>query len=142
MKDITRKYTNGEVTIVWKPSICIHSAKCFNGLAEVFHPQQLPWITPEHSTTDKIIAQVKMCPSGALSYYMNNHDSKGEAEVTAEAIVEPVPNGPLMVFGNVTVKNAHGDPTRRSNQTAFCRCGGSSNKPFCDGTHKKINFQG
>ncbi len=142
MKDITKKYTNGEVTIVWKPSLCIHSAMCFNGLGEVFHPQQLPWITPEHSTSDKIIAQIKKCPSGALSYYMNADESKGEVEISAETIVEPVPNGPLMVFGNVTVKNAQGDLTHKNNQTAFCRCGGSSNKPFCDGTHKKINFQG
>jgi uncharacterized Fe-S cluster protein YjdI len=77
MKDITKKYTNGEVTIVWKPSLCTHSAKCFNGLGEVFHPQQLPWITPEKATTDKIIEQVSKCPSGALGYYRNNEESKG-----------------------------------------------------------------
>lgn len=72
MKDITKKYTNGEVTIVWKPEMCIHSAVCFRGLGEVFHPQELPWITPEKSSTEKIIEQVKQCPSGALSFYMNN----------------------------------------------------------------------
>ena len=71
MKDITKKYTNGEVTIVWKPNLCKHSAICFNGLGEVFHPRELPWITPEHSTTEKIINQVKKCPSGALTYFLN-----------------------------------------------------------------------
>ncbi|MBS1545006.1 MAG: (4Fe-4S)-binding protein [Bacteroidetes bacterium] len=71
MKDITKKYSNGEVTVVWKPSLCSHSALCFTGLKEVFHPKQLPWITPEGSTTDKIIQQVQKCPSGALSYQMN-----------------------------------------------------------------------
>jgi uncharacterized Fe-S cluster protein YjdI len=76
MKDITKKYTNGEVTIVWKPDKCIHSAICFKGLREVFHPQELPWITPEMSTTDKIVEQVKKCPSGALSYFMNSDDNK------------------------------------------------------------------
>lgn len=142
MKDITKKYTNGEVTIVWKPSLCIHSAICFNGLGDVFHPQQLPWITPEHSTTNRIVAQIKKCPSGALSYYMNANQATGEVKVEAETIVETVPNGPLMVFGNVRVKDAKGDVSRKNNMTAFCRCGSSSNKPFCDGTHKKINFQG
>jgi uncharacterized Fe-S cluster protein YjdI len=76
MKDITKKYSNGEVTIVWKSDKCIHSAICVNGLQEVFHPQELPWITPEKSTTDKIVEQVKKCPSGALSYFMNRDDRK------------------------------------------------------------------
>jgi len=71
MKEITKKYTNGEVTIVWKPSVCIHSAICFKGLGEVFDPRKRPWITPEHSTTEKIIEQVKKCPSGALTYFLN-----------------------------------------------------------------------
>jgi len=76
MKEITKKYTNGEVTIVWKPGMCIHSAICFKGLGAVFHPQELPWITPEKSTTDKIVEQVKKCPSGALSFYMNSEANK------------------------------------------------------------------
>ena len=80
MKEIVKKYTNGEVTIVWKPNVCIHSAICFKGLGEVFHPQELPWITPEKSTTEKIVEQVKKCPSGALSYFMNNDEAKPAAK--------------------------------------------------------------
>lgn len=67
MKDITKTYSNGDVTIVWKPSQCIHSAICFKGLGEVFDPRKRPWITLENSTPEKIIDQVKKCPSGALS---------------------------------------------------------------------------
>jgi uncharacterized Fe-S cluster protein YjdI len=142
MKDITKKYTNGEVTIVWKPNECIHSAICFKGLGEVFDPQKRPWITPEGSTTEKIIAQVKKCPPGALSYFLNRDAGESEIKVEAETIVEPTPNGPLMVYGNVTVKDASGTLTKKSNATAFCRCGASNNKPFCDGSHRKINFEG
>lgn len=142
MKDITKKYSNGEVTIVWKPSECIHSAICFHGLNEVFDPQKKPWITPEKSTTEKIIEQVKKCPSGALSYYMNSDASKEDVKVDAETIVEPVANGPLMVYGNVSVRNAEGVVSKKNNVTAFCRCGASSNKPYCDGGHKKIDFKG
>ena len=142
MKDITKKYSNGEVTIVWKPSHCIHSRNCFTGLGEVFHPQELPWITPEASATPKIIEQIKKCPSGALSYYMNAEEGKGEVTVEAETIVETTPNGPLMVYGNVSIKDASGKITKKNKVTAFCRCGGSGNKPFCDGTHKKNGFQG
>ena len=142
MKDITKKYSNGEVTIVWKPSLCIHSGNCSSGLSDVFHPRELPWITPEGSTTAKIIDQVNKCPSGALSYYMNAEEGKGEVTVDAETIVETTPNGPLMVYGNVSIKDGSGKITKKNKVTAFCRCGGSGNKPFCDGTHKKNGFQG
>lgn len=67
----TFHYTNGEVTIVWKPDLCIHSGNCARGLPEVFKPKEKPWITPEGSTTERIIDQVKKCPSGALSYFLN-----------------------------------------------------------------------
>jgi uncharacterized Fe-S cluster protein YjdI len=71
MKDVTKEYSNGEVTIVWKSSLCKHSGNCVNGLKEVFHAKEIPWITPEKSTTDKIIEQVKKCPSGALAFRLN-----------------------------------------------------------------------
>ena len=72
------KYSNGEVTIVWQPGLCIHSGRCFRGLPEVFKPKEKPWITPEGSTTEKIIAQVKRCPSEALSYFINNENSQSK----------------------------------------------------------------
>jgi len=141
MKDITKKYTNGEVTIVWKPNMCIHSTICFKGLGKVFDPQRRPWITPEAGATAQIIDQVKKCPSGALSYYLNS-EAGDEVKVVVETIVETMANGPLLVYGNVTVKDLNGNLTKKNNVTAFCRCGGSSNKPFCDGSHKKTGFEG
>ncbi len=74
MKEITKRYTNGEVTIVWKPEVCIHSGICFRGLGEVFNPKTRPWITPEGATTEKMVDQIKKCPSGALTFYMNNEE--------------------------------------------------------------------
>jgi uncharacterized Fe-S cluster protein YjdI len=142
MKDITKKYTNEEVTVVWKPEQCIHSTICWKSLGEVFNPKIKPWIKLEGSTTEKIIDQVKKCPSGALSYYMNAEMENDSVQVTAETIVEATANGPLLVYGNVKVKDAQGNEARKNNVTAFCRCGASSNKPYCDGTHRKIDFQG
>lgn len=142
MKDITKKYTNGEVTIVWKPDTCIHSAICFKGLSEVFDPQKRPWITPEGASTERIIDQVKKCPSGALSYYLNADAGDRPVKVESETIVETSPNGPLLVYGNVTVKDAQGVLTKKNNVTAFCRCGASQNKPYCDGSHRNAGFQG
>ena len=74
MEEITKKYTNGEVTIVWKPATCTHSTICWKaatGLPHVFRPLEKPWIKPERATTEQIIDQVKKCPSGALSFYWN-----------------------------------------------------------------------
>lgn len=140
-RDITKKYTNGEVTIVWKPNLCIHSKICWTELREVFDPFVKPWIKPEAAETERIIAQVKKCPSGALSYYMNR-DAEGESvQVDAETIVEPSKDGPLLVYGNVTIKDSTGTLTKKANVTAFCRCGASNNKPFCDGSHRKIEFK-
>lgn len=143
MKDITKKYTNGEVTIVWQPSACIHSTICWKGatrLLSVFNPAERPWIKPEGADTARIIEQVKKCPSGALSYYMNA-DVDDNKETITESIVEVTENGPLLVYGNITVKDKHGNETRRNKVTAFCRCGQSSNKPYCDGTHTKVAFK-
>jgi uncharacterized Fe-S cluster protein YjdI len=71
MKDITKEYSNGEVTVVWKNSLCTHSANCVKGLPDVFKPKESPWVKIEGTTTEKIIEQVKKCPSGALSFYLN-----------------------------------------------------------------------
>jgi uncharacterized Fe-S cluster protein YjdI len=71
MKEIIRKYTNNEVTVTWQPSKCIHSTICFRGLPEVFDPRKRPWVTIEGASTHQIIEQVKECPSGAISYEMN-----------------------------------------------------------------------
>ncbi len=71
MKEVTKEYTNGEVTIVWKSALCQHSANCVRGLPAVFNSKANPWIKPENASTDEMIAQVKKCPSGALSFYLN-----------------------------------------------------------------------
>ncbi|RAJ05302.1 putative Fe-S cluster protein YjdI [Chitinophaga skermanii] len=65
------EYSNGEVTVVWKPTLCQHTGICARGLPSVFQPKERPWIKTDGATTNEIIAQVKQCPSGALSYYMN-----------------------------------------------------------------------
>ncbi|HEV7620162.1 MAG TPA: (4Fe-4S)-binding protein [Flavisolibacter sp.] len=67
----TLNYTNGEVTVVWQPKLCIHSAKCFHGLPDVFDPKKKPWVNIAGAGTLQIIEQVKLCPSGALSFYLN-----------------------------------------------------------------------
>jgi uncharacterized Fe-S cluster protein YjdI len=71
MSDITKKYTTEELTIIWKPNMCTHSAKCFKGLPTVFDPRARPWLTPENTSTEEIMNQIDKCPSKALSYELN-----------------------------------------------------------------------
>jgi uncharacterized Fe-S cluster protein YjdI len=67
----THHYSNKDITIIWKPNMCIHSGKCFMGLPKVFDPRRKPWIEIDNATTEEIVAQIKKCPSGALSYIIN-----------------------------------------------------------------------
>jgi len=141
-KDITKHYTNGEITITWKPNQCIHSKLCWTGLAEVFNPRERPWIKMDAATTASIIAQVEKCPSGALSYFRNEEKIENKnPEVDVDTIVEVSANGPLLVYGNITIKNKNGEEIKKNKVTALCRCGASANKPYCDGTHVKIGFK-
>ena len=70
-KNLTKEYSNGAVTIVWKNALCKHSANCVRGLPAVFNSKASPWINANGASTEEIISQVKKCPSGALSFYMN-----------------------------------------------------------------------
>ena len=50
-----KEYTNGEITIVWKPDICIHSGICVKTLPHVYKPNERPWIQMEHATSQEMI---------------------------------------------------------------------------------------
>lgn len=67
-KEITKRYSNGEITVIWQPSLCVHSAICARGLPKVFDPRRRPWVVLDSSDTATILDQVERCPSGALSY--------------------------------------------------------------------------
>jgi len=135
----TKEYSNKELTIVWEPEICSHSEVCINCLPEVYNPYGKPWITIENATTEQLKDQIGKCPSGALSYYM-----KAETSTTTKTNTEIniMPNGPMVVSGNIRVLGSDGNSETKTNKTAFCRCGASSNKPYCDGSHAKIGFEG
>jgi len=68
MDEQEKHYTNGEITVIWKPGLCAHSKKCWTGLPEVFDYKRKPWIKVDGAITERIIQQVRQCPSGALSF--------------------------------------------------------------------------
>lgn len=137
-----KEYTNGEVTIVWKPELCIHSKNCVNGLPGVFDVDKRPWINAEGASTEEIIAHVANCPSGALTTYRNTEQEVEEPPAPEALACRVMPNGPLLVTGSIKIEMPEGEVVERATRTAFCRCGASKNKPFCDGAHSDIGFVG
>ncbi len=69
--DGNKKYSNDEITVLWQPKKCTHSANCVKSLRPVFDPKRQPWIELDNGTTEEIIETVKNCPSGALSFNFN-----------------------------------------------------------------------
>jgi CDGSH-type Zn-finger protein len=51
------------------------------------------------------------------------------------------PNGPIRCFGQMNIQNGAGHGSWTGTQASLCRCGGSKNKPFCDGSHRDIGFE-
>ena len=131
-----REYTRGNLTIVWKPGLCIHSGVCVRALPEVYRPKEKPWIRPELASEEALKEQIARCPSGALSFREVGGNATAEPELPA---IQVVPGGPLILRGTVQLEHEGRLQTLEGRNT-LCRCGGSSRKPFCDGSHRKLNF--
>jgi uncharacterized Fe-S cluster protein YjdI len=147
-KDIIH-YTNDEVTVVWKPKVCIHSTLCWKELLDVFNPRERPWIKMNGATTEKIIEQVRKCPSGALSYFLNAdqaQQTEDPGKVVAEAAsiikIEVTANGPYLISSECLIVHSDGKEEIKTGTVALCRCGASQTKPYCDGSHDRTRFIG
>lgn len=136
-----KQYLKEDLTIFWEPEKCIHSTICWKsktGLSAVFNPKERPWIKPENSEKETIMQQIDQCPSGALSYQLKRLD-KSEGGTTKVTFMK---NGPIIMKGRLELKLSDGREEKKEAVVALCRCGGSANKPYCDGTHSKIGFEG
>jgi len=157
-----REYTNGEITVFWKPSKCIHATTCFRELLEVYNPRKRPWVNMKGASTERIIAVTNKCPTQAITWkYNEDLDHVPQQAETIQAAEEETPetvyeekeketraveiqimkNGPILVEGDFKVIGPDGNELRTMIMTSFCRCGHSHNQPYCDGTHRKIGFQ-
>jgi len=67
-------------------------------------------------------------------------DSEPLSERAGKLTITPISNGPLQIEGNLEVSSGTGRTINRVKKTWICRCGSSQNKPYCDGTHRKIGF--
>jgi CDGSH-type Zn-finger protein len=137
VEDKRDNYEGKEVTIHDNRGICAHIGFCTDELPAVFRQGQEPWVDPDGASGDRIVAQVRRCPSGALSYSVDNiehRDREGEPSIFVSH------NGPYFVTGRPLLVETDRGEGASTEHFALCRCGGSKNKPFCDGTHWYINF--
>ncbi len=137
---MTKKYLKEDFTILWRPQKCIHAAVCVQMLPDVYDPQQKPWIKPENASVEELKKQINACPSGALAYedgvFINQDKMQSMIKLTVRK------NGPIIVTGEMEITGIDGEMETKSGVTAICRCGASTNKPYCDGSHAKIEFKG
>jgi CDGSH-type Zn-finger protein len=136
--DRSENYMGEGVTIHDDRSRCSHAALCGENLSAVFKSGVEPWIDAKGAQAEEIMRVVSLCPSGALSYSLA--DSPEPVESSQESHVTVSVDGPYSVRG-VQVVAGDGESYDPRERQALCRCGGSRNKPFCDGSHWYMGFK-
>src|SRR6185436_8090571 len=132
-------YSASDVAIHDDRSVCSHAGHCTDNLPSVFKLRTEPWIDPEGAPAETIASVIATCPSGALRHTVRASDDP--VEEPREPEVSPSRDGPYRLTGAIRVLSADGRPYERRARQTLCRCGGSKNKPFCDGTHWHIGFR-
>jgi truncated hemoglobin YjbI/CDGSH-type Zn-finger protein len=114
----------------------------------VFRAGQEPFVAPSGARADEIIATVRDCPSGALSFAIDGRAARAQTDWgdTREPAIEVTRDGPYRVTGRVTLTDSGGADVARNagaslEHYAVCRCGHSQNKPFCSGMHWYVGFR-
>ena len=136
IKDRRHTYVGDGVVLMDDRTICSKAGFCTNRITDVW---QLIGETADPRARDRLITMVRACPSGALAYA--HEESQEQIEPALPVSVAVVRDGPLWVRGGVRITGSDGRDYEVRNRATLCRCGASSNKPFCDGTHKKIGFR-
>jgi CDGSH-type Zn-finger protein len=136
--DRRASYAGKRITIHDNRGICSHAGFCTDRLASVFRMGQEPWIDPDGATVEEIVAAVRRCPSGALSYSIDGVEHRDQEREPAVTVTD---HGPYAVTGGVELVGVpFGEGASREHYT-LCRCGASKNKPFCDGSHWHAGFR-
>jgi CDGSH-type Zn-finger protein len=137
-RDRRDAYVGKSITIFDNRSICAHAGFCTERLKSVFRMGVEPWIDPDSAAVEAIIATIEKCPSGALSYARNGVEA---LPPTREPMVTVTNNGPYAITGAIELEPVEFGEGASKEHYTLCRCGGSKNKPFCDGTHWYIGFK-
>lgn len=133
MPPMSETKTSADATVHFDGTRCIHSRHCVLTRPDVFVPNvEGEWIHPERATVDDLVHLARNCPSGAIQ--VTRRDGRAEPPPLVN-LVRVLENGPLAVTAELEV--AGRAPERRA---TLCRCGHSSNKPYCDGSHQAAGF--
>ena len=133
-------YEGKKITIVFDRYLCMGAGYC-GELEAVFGTHDAPIYEPDGAPVDDIIATIKKCPSGALSYIVNGTEHKNYFNIT-QIVVEK--DGPINCQGSLTLIDDQDSDTLlpEADHYCLCRCGGSKKKPICDGSHLDNGFKG
>jgi CDGSH-type Zn-finger protein/nitrite reductase/ring-hydroxylating ferredoxin subunit len=131
-------YPAEQVTILDNRGICSHAGYCTSGLPEVWRTAVEPWIDAEGADREAILETLRKCPSGALSYML---DGEVETEFNDDTEIQLARNAAYRVRGSVTIEGVEFLDGASQEHYTLCRCGGSRNKPFCDGSHWYRGFR-
>ncbi len=134
----SRQYDGDGIRVGYDARRCIHAAECVRGLPEVFDPERRPWIQPRGAAADRLAEVVMRCPSGALTF--ERLDGGAAEEAAPENVLRVTPAGPIYASGRLVLLDAEHRELGPETRAAFCRCGASRNKPYCDGRHTEIGF--
>lgn len=134
-------YASNDIRVSFDPALCIHAARCVAGSPEVFKPGERPWIQPANGDAGSIASTIARCPTGALRY--ERLDGGPPEPIPGEVTIALEKDGPIYVRGPMPLLDASGNRWEDAgHRYALCRCGGSGNKPLCDGTHRTMGFEG
>ena len=138
-KTVIFEYKGASETVTWDRRLCIHVGECGRAQGELFVTGRKPWCDPDFADRADTTEVVARCPTGALAVHDENgllaEAAPGENEVAVSN------DGPLYVTGDLSVDGAAPDMHSVTRRAALCRCGASKNKPFCDNSHREIDFQ-
>lgn len=123
------------ITVRDDRNICAHAGFCGTRLTNIW--QQVA-DTDESTVRLAVINEIEKCPSGALTYRFDGDSADTEADYPAQ--IAAIDDGPLWVTGNIAITTSAGIELERRARVTLCRCGMSSNKPLCDGSHKEVGF--
>ena len=141
-RDQVNDYEGKKITIHDNRSICMHALYCWQGWPSVFdvkavrEDENSSWIDADGATAEKIIAAVRKCPSGALSYSIDGVEHRDVPDQLPSISISP--NGPYEVKGSCGLADTEWGAGASREHFELCRCGGSKTLPFCDAAHLTV----